>query len=822
MAAATTRDDDPATPLAPETLCPAVDADAVADAARPRDAAPLLGQDRAVRALDLGTRMRHAGFNVFVLGPEGAGRHSAARRAAEAAARQAPAPDDWCYVHDFETEWKPRALRLPAGRAVPFRDAVEGLIERLRRAIPALFETEDYRERRRHIDEAHEERAEERFRAIRAAAEADGIGIMRTPMGFAFAPIRDGEVVKPDAFAKLPEAERERIQARIAELQERLADFLRGVPEREHAHREEIRALNAEMASTVVDSAIAETRDAFADVPAAIGRLDEIRRDLIDKVELFVAEPVRNEASPFPEAMLPIAEDRRFRRYLVNVVVANGHADGPAAPVVYEDHPTLARLVGRIEHVARMGALETDFSMIRGGALHRANGGFLLIDAHRLLREPWSWEALKRALRSRRVQITSPGEEMSLLSTVSLEPEPIPLDLRVILVGERLIYYLLVELDPEFGELFKVQADFEDSLPRAPDTLSDYAGLVRSVAAGNGLRPPDAAATARAVVEAARMAGDAERLTLNFGAIADLLREADFRAQEAGRDHIADADLCTTIDERTFRADRLRARWHERIARDIVLIDTEGSRVGQINGLSVMQIGGFTFGAPTRITARVRTGGGRVVDIERESKLGGPIHSKGVLILSGYLAATYASGTPMSLWASLVFEQSYGGVEGDSASSAELYALLSALARVPLRQDVAVTGSVNQHGDVQAIGGVNEKIEGFFDICAARGLTGTQGVLIPAANVKHLVLRPRVVDAARAGRFAIWPVRSIDQGIALLAGRPAGARGADGRYPEGSVNAAVEARLTEFARARKAFAAHDGEDEAAESGNDAA
>jgi predicted ATP-dependent protease len=795
-------------PLAPDALCPSCGVDFFAEGLEAAGDT-LLGQERAVRALDLGTRIRHPSFNVFVLGPEGSGRHSAALHAAERAAANTPPPDDWVYVHDFETEWRPRAVRLPAGTAVPFRDAVEALIDRLRHAIPAMFEAEDYRERRRGIDEAHEDRNNAAFEEIRHTAEADGIGIMRTPMGFAFAPIRDGEVVKPDAFASLPAEERKRIEQRIAELQGRLGDFLRSVPEREQKRREEVRTLNAKMAAMVVDAAIAETRTRFEDVPAVIGRLAEIRRDLIEKAELFVLQAGHNEASPFPEATLPIAGDQRFRRYLVNVVVGDGR-EKPGAPVVYEDNPTLARLVGRVEHFARMGAIETDFSMIRAGALHRANGGFLVLDAHRVLRDPWTWEALKRALRAQTITISSPAQEMNLLSTVSLEPEPIPLNVRVMLVGERTLYYLLVALDPEFGELFKVQADFEDSLPRSAGALSDYAGLVHTLVARQALRVPDPAAIAAIIDEAARMVGDAERLCLNQGRLSDLLRESDFWAGEAGREAIVAADVRRAIEERTFRADRLRERWYEQIGRDILLVDTDGARVGQVNGLSVMEIGGFAFGAPTRITARVRMGGGKVIDIERESKLGGPLHSKGVLILSGYLAATYATELPMSLWASLVFEQSYSGVEGDSASSAELYALLSALSEIPIRQNLAVTGSVNQFGDVQAIGGVNQKIEGFFDICVARGLTGGQGVLIPAANVKHLVLRPRVVEAARAGKFCIWPVRRIDEGIALLTGHSAGARGPDGKYPDGSINAAVETRLAAFAKARRAFSTHDG------------
>ncbi|MDT8344748.1 MAG: ATP-binding protein, partial [Thermohalobaculum sp.] len=693
--------------------------------------------------------------------------------------------------------------------------AVAGLVEQLRTAIPAFFKTDAYRERRRRIDESFEERHNTGFEAIEARARADGIGLLRTPMGFAFAPIRDGEIVKPDAFQKLPADERQRIQTRIGELQTELAALMRLMPEEEEKRRAEIRALNAEMARTVVDGAIAGARAAFADVPAAAARLDAMQGDLIDNIELFVLDLGEGEESPFPEAALPVAEDPRFRRYLVNVVVANGAADHPSgAPVVYEDHPTLARLVGRIDHTARMGALETDFSMIRAGALHRANGGFLVLDALRLLREPWSWDALKRALRSGRVAITSAAEELSLMATISLEPEPIPLDVKVLLIGEPMIYHLLAALDPEFDELFKVEADFEDRMPRAVATMPDYARLIGATARRAGLRPLDPGAVAATIGEATRMTGDAERLSLRLGLVADLLAEADHWAAEGGRGRIAARDIARAIAEREHRAEGLRRRWHEEISRGTVMIDTDGARVGQVNGLTVIAAGGAgMFGAPSRITARVRMGTGRVIDIERETKLGGPIHSKGVLILSSYLAATYATEAPMSLWASLVFEQSYGGVEGDSASSAELYALLSALSGLALRQDLAVTGSVNQLGRVQAIGGVNEKIEGFFDICAGRGLTGSQGVLIPATNVSHLVLRPRVVEAAAAGRFHIYPVADIDQGIALLTGHPAGQRGADGRFPAASVNALVEARLRAFAEARRAFAAKDAEDE---------
>jgi lon-related putative ATP-dependent protease len=582
------------------------------------------------------------------------------------------------------------------------------------------------------------------------------------------------------------------------------------MPAIEKNRRDRVRALNAEMAATVIDGSIAIVRDQFKDIEAVATRLEEVRADLLDRVEIFITKPggmnEMERESAFPETSGPIDADPRLRRYLVNPIVSNNGAAGKTtAPVVDEDHPTLSRLVGHVEHRSRMGALETDFLMIRPGALHRANGGFLIIDALRLLREPLAWDALKRTLRSGKIEITSLAEELSLLSTVSLEPEAIPLDLKVMLIGDRMLYYLLAQFDPEFSELFKIEADFDDEILWDETTTMDYARMIRTITAKDGLMPLDAEALAAVLVEAAREAGDAERLTLRVGRLKDLLQEADHRARSAKASGIDANTIAKTIEERTRRADRLRERSHEMITRDIRLIDTDGAKVGQINGLSVLQIGESSFGQPTRISARARMGTGKVIDIERETKMGGPIHSKGVLILSGYLAATFALGAPVSLWASLVFEQSYGGVEGDSASSAELYALLSALSGIAIRQSLAVTGSVNQLGDVQAIGGVNEKIEGFFDICAARGLTGDQGVLIPKSNTVHLVLRKRVIDAVRGGKFHVYPVANINEGIALLTGVEAGIRTETGRFPPGSVNGLVEARLQGFADARRRF-----------------
>ena len=499
------------------------------------------------------------------------------------------------------------------------------------------------------------------------------------------------------------------------------------------------------------------------------------------------------------------SESPVFRRYEVNVLVDHSQSEG--APVVYEDHPTYLNLIGRIEHLAQMGALFTDFSLIKPGALHRANGGYLIVDAREMLLQPYAWDGLKRALRSQEVRIESLGQALSLVSTVSLEPEPIPLNVKIVLIGERRLYYLLYRLDPDFPELFKIEADFNEAVDRCDANNLQYARLIATMIRQNELRPFDRGAVARVVERSARLAGDAQKLSVHLLGISDLLREADFWAAESGNDVVTTTDVQRAIDSQVHRADRVRERMHERIQRGIALIDVAGERPGQINALSVISLGNLVFGVPHRVTARARLGKGEFVDIEREVELGGPIHSKGVLILSSFLGARYAADRPLSLSASLVFEQSYGYIEGDSASMAELCALLSALAQVPIKQSWAITGSVNQYGQAQPIGGVNEKIEGFFDICAGFGLTGEQGVIIPASNVQHLMLRHDVVQAVEQGRFRVFTVQNVDEAIELLTGIPAGEPDEEGNYPEGSINQLVEARLSALAEVQRAFSA---------------
>ncbi len=764
----------------------------------------LIGQDRALRAIQFGANMRSHDFNMFVLGPPASGKSTAVRTYLTKKAAETPPPPDWVYVNNFEQLNRPRALRLPAGRGRKLAEHMVAAIDELRNTIPAVFESEEYQARRRAIEEEFRSGQEEAFEELNRKAQAQNIAILRTPMGFAMAPVHEGKVVKPEVFNALPDDMRKNVQAKIEALQKELEAILERVPKSDKQRRNSLSELNQEMAEGTVREALDDVRANFSDVPEVLEYLDAAGKDLIRHVGLFLTQA--GDENELIKQSIDTSRDPRFRRYMVNVVVGNGESS-PGAPVLEEINPTYGNLIGRIEHIAQMGALVTDFLLIKPGALHKANGGYLLIDARKLLLSPFAWEALKRTIKAREIRIEQPLESMGvgMISTQTLDPEPIPLDVKVVLFGDRELYYLLAAFDPDFRGLFKVQADFDDTISWSDENNHAYARVIASIVAEHKLKPVDASGVARVIEEGARLADDREKLSIELGRISDLVREADYWSSEAGREATTREDVERAINEGIQRASRIRDRAQEIISRDIVFIDTEGAKVGQINGLSVLQIGTFAFGRPSRITARVRMGQGRVVDIEREVKLGGPLHSKGVMILWGYLAGRYAEDVPLALAATLVFEQSYGGVDGDSASSTELYALLSALSEVPVKQGFAVTGSVNQRGEVQAIGGVNEKIEGFFDICKARGLTGDQGVLIPKSNVQHLMLREDVVEAVREGKFAIHAVGHVDEGMEILTGTKAGERGEDGQFPAGSVNRLVEDKLKLFAERAKAF-----------------
>lgn len=757
----------------------------------------VVGQPRAVAAIHFGVGLHHKGYNIFAFGPPGVGKHSLLTHVFEQQAIARPAAADLCYVHNFAQPHRPRALLLPPGVAARLRDDLRRLIDDARALLAAAFESEDYRARREALADEVKAEQERAFASLQERAQPHGLTLARSEDGFAIVPVRDGEVMPLEEFHKLPEEEQRRLKHAMEVLQEELEKILYQAPRWERALRERERALGREVAAHTIAPLFEELQRAYASLANVLDHLEAVRNDIVENFrDLLPAEPTpptgEGNASPAARPDAPVV-----RRYQINILVDNSAARG--APVIYEDNPTYANLVGRVEHIAQMGALVTDFTLIKPGALHRANGGYLILDARKLLQQPFAWEGLKRALQSRQIRIETPDQMTSLVSTVTLEPEPIPLDVKVAITGDRDLHYLLADADPDFNELFKVFADFSAEMDRDPQTELLYAQLIATHARREGLLPLDRAAVARVIEHAARLAEDAAKLTAQISVILDLLREADYWARQAGHDVITADDVEQALDAQAQRADRLQQQMREEIVRGAVHLELASARVGQVNGLSVIQTGNYSFGHPSRITANVWLGKGEVIDIEREVELAGPIHSKGVLILSSFLGARYAQDRPLSLSASLVFEQSYSSIEGDSASSAELYALLSALSGAPIRQALAVTGAVDQHGRVQAVGGVNQKVEGFFDLCRARGLTGEQGVLIPAANVINLMVRPDVIAAVAAGQFHIYPIATIDEGIEVLTGIPAGERGPDGRFPEGSLNARVAARLAEMA-----------------------
>ncbi|MEQ1753853.1 MAG: ATP-binding protein [Micropepsaceae bacterium] len=763
----------------------------------------LIGQNRALEALDLGARIDKPGFNLFILGERGTARHGTVKGLIEQYAKNLPAPADWIYVANWESPDRPRAMQMPAGRALKFKLALDAGIDELLALVPAVYESADYQSRRRTTLDEVNANQEQAFETLSEKARTQEIALVRTQTGFTFAPIADNNIIPPESFNALPDEKRKLIVERIEALQKELAVLVERLPVWERERRQRISALDQEFARLVITNVMRDVEKSVADLEDIRVHALKVTEELIKRFALFRASAVarKEDTSTGPEH--PIDDDPKFRLFRVNLFVGDGEKS--RAPVIVEDNPSLGNLIGRIEQQAQMGALFTDFSLIRPGSLHLANGGFLLIDARRLLLEPYAWEMLKRSLRARAISIESPTDRMSIMSTQGLKPDPIPLSTKVILFGDRRLYYALFEGDPDFSELFKVAVDFEDAVDWTDATATDYAHMIGSIARREELLPLSADAVALVIEELAREAEDASKLSLRIGNLADHLREAAFWAAESGHKVVDAADIDRASEAWKRRHDRVRIRSQEMIERDIMLVDTSGAKVGQINGLSVMSLGGYAFGKPSRITACVRVGSGEVIDVEREVALGGPLHSKGVLILSSFLASRYARSMPPSLHASIVFEQSYGGVDGDSASSTELYSILSALSDAPIFQSIAVTGSVNQRGEIQAIGGVNEKIEGFFALCQVRGLDGTHGVLIPKANEQHLMLDREVVDAVSKGQFHVFSAPSIDEGITLLTGIPAGERDSTGTFPAGTINRKVEDRLVAFAEARRRF-----------------
>lgn len=771
----------------------------------------LLGQERALEAVSFGLDIPSAGYNIFVHGDPGSGKHNAIQSFVKQRALKDNRGSDWLYVQNFETEHKPIALCLPAGEGPAFKAALDTALSAIAEGLPSLLDGDDTKSRQKAIESEFRAANEAGFKQVSDIAEKQGLGISQSAQGFSVVPMHEGAALSQEEFDKLPKKAKKTLQEAMRGIQEQLAEFMgEALPELDKARQDQLKALQSEVTQTMVSKHLKPVIKQYGGDDTIKDHLNALADDLAEHTPLLAqlaTGTLDQEKGGSPYSQGPEAVKGAMKRYGANLLVSQ-EKDCKGAPVVYEDWPGVGRMVGRIEHISRMGALETNFNLIKSGALHRANGGYLLLDARRVLSAPGSWETLKRALRTGEISIDSPYSSHAALTTVTLEPATIPLKVKVIIFGSRSVYYRLAAMDPDFTELFKVAADFDDRIERKESNIANFARLLAGIADKEALLPLNKNGMAAAIEHAVRMTKDQERITLRVGPLADLLREANYVAKQAKRKAIGREEVRSAIERQINRVDRVKQRYHEQIHRESVLIDVSGEKVGQINGLAVMTIGGFAFGKPSRITARTRMGGGRVIDIERSSDLGGSIHSKGMLILSSYLSNHYARNVPVSLSASIAFEQSYGGVDGDSASSTELYALLSSLSGIPINQGLAVTGSVNQYGEVQVIGGANEKIEGFFDICSNRpgGLTGDQGVLLPAANIKNLMLRPDVVAACKAGDFHVYGISHIDEGIEVLTGMKAGLRSEKtDTFPDNTINRLTEDALIGFAEMRRDF-----------------
>jgi len=760
-----------------------------------------IGQERALKSLEFGFGITECGFNLFLAGEAGTGRSSTIRNMLKKLAKEQPSPNDWCYVYNFKDPDLPVSLALPAGQGVELEKDMKELLEGVKADIPKALDSKDYESHKADVLEEYQGKNGDLFSALEKEAEESGFSLQRTVSGLVMVPQKEDRNYTQEEYDALSDDERQKLEETGKDLTDKLNDVLRQVRENEKGTKEVLGKLDRELGLSAVGRHIEPLKEKYADLEKVVKYLDAVQEDILLNLEDFKPQ---QQQSQIPGIRMQ-RQEPSFERYAVNVFVDNRETGG--APVVFEQNPTYNNLFGRIENVWQMGGTATtNFTLIKPGALHRANGGFLIIDAREVLINPFAWDALKRCIRSGEIKIEDALEQYRFMTFVSLKPEPVPLRAKIVMIGSPWIYYLLFHLEPDYRKFFKVKADFDSRVSRTPQIMKDYALFVATHCKNEKLVPFDRTGVAGLLEHSARLVEDQGKLSSQFMEIADLIREASYWAGKDGSRTVTREIVKKTISEKIYRSNRVEERLQELFEDGTILCDTEGSEVGQINGLSVMTIADYMFGRPSRVTARVYMGRGGMVNIEREVKLSGPIHDKGVLILTGYLGGKFAYDKPLSFSASICFEQNYDGIEGDSASSTELYALLSAISGIPVKQGIAVTGSVNQLGKIQPIGGVNYKIEGFYAVCKAKGLTGEQGVIIPKSNEKHLMLNDEVASAVQSGRFHIWSVETIDQGIEILTGVSAGAKQTDGAYPEGSINFLVDKRLRDMLEEMKKFA----------------
>ena len=754
------------------------------------DLVDAVGQERALRSIEFGLGVRETGFNLYISGQTGTGRTSTIRNLLRQRAKDEPTPDDWVYVYNFKDADNPISLSLPAGKGTELAADMKELVEAFKKDIPKALESKEYESRRSEILEQYQSQSNQLFETLETESETHGFALQRTVSGLVIVPQKEDHNFTQEEYEALTDEERTALEERGKELTDRLNDVLRQVRDNEKATKEALALADRELGLSCLGHRLDPLREKYVDLEKVLTYLEAVQEDILKNLEDFKPQPSQPQ---IPGLKMP-RQEPTFERYDVNLLV--DHKDTVGAPIVFESNPTYNNLFGRIEHVMQYGGVAvTDFTMIKAGALHRANGGYLVIDAREVLINPFVWDSLKRCIRTAEIRIEDVLEQYRFMTMVSLKPEPVPLSAKIVLVGTPWIYYLLYYQDPDYRKFFKVKAEFDSSVSRTPEVMHEYALFVATLCREKKLLHFDRAGVACLLEYTARMVDDQQKLSSRFMEIADFVREASFWAERDGHQLITCSDVRRAAEEQLYRVNRIEERMQELFDDGTIMVDTDGAVVGQINGLSVISLGDHVFGRPSRITARIWLGQAGMVNVEREVKLSGPIHDKGVLILTGYLGGMFARTRPLSLSASICFEQNYEGVEGDSASSTELYALLSAMSGIPIKQGIAVTGSVNQHGKIQPIGGVNHKIEGFYAVCKAKGLTGEQGVLIPKTNERHLMLKEEVVDAINAGQFHIWSVETIEQGIEILTGIPAGTLGPKGTFSKDTVFFAVDQAL---------------------------
>jgi len=765
-----------------------------------------IGQERALNAIDFGLKLNRAGYNLFLTGLSGTGKAATIRSAIEKFIKEREKttgkkllPDDWCYVYNFSDPDRPVILRLEGGHGRSFHADMEKLLKILKEKIPRAFEDNDFKKQKQKIIEDHQKKHQEAMKKVEIAAREKNLMVEISQMGAAVVPLSDGEPMTRDKFLKLSENEQKTIDNDRMEM-------LGMIEETNVLHNElekemfgKLKEINRKAGEHAISGPFDEVIGKYAVYPEVLNYLNNLKEYTLRELDMFRL-PEQEHSQPVVPSM---AQQDSFMAFMVNVFVDNGPSVGP--PVIHESNPNWFNMFGRVERKAYMGTYVSDHTYIKPGAVQRSNGGYLVLNIRDVLQNGGVWEGLKRVIRTKEVRVEDPWEQFGFIAPQGMRPQPMPVDIKIIVMGDGYLYQLLSAYDEDFWAMFKVKADFDHDMERSDNNMRSFGCFVRSCCDEEKLLPFDRSAVSRVLEHAARAAGNQERLSARFGPLKDLLIESDHWAKESGSEIITGEHVEKAVKENIHRLDLIAEHILRMITDGTLMVDVEGSVAGQVNGLSVYDMGMFSFGRPSRITAKTFIGRQGVINIERESRLSGNIHDKGVLILSGYLGWKYAQDRPLSLSASICFEQSYSGVEGDSASSTELYAILSSLADVPIRQEIAVTGSVNQKGEVQPIGGVNQKIEGFFDVCRAKGLTGKQGVMIPVQNVRHLMLREDVVSAVDEGKFHIYQVRTIDEGIEILTGTPAGQRQADGAYPEGSINFMVDKRLSELAEGIRKF-----------------